>query len=1048
MSTPKLRSPTAAALLVVLTCSSCDCSGAGEEAGQSGVVHIADGEGATNAEPLWPLAPGWLMQGGDEGRYAYTLAALDARVVNGVTVIPLASTTRAQFEFVGVPSEPALYRYLSVDSDGIWFRGQPREGLLEPGALLVPSTVRVGMKWESWIDGEKRVTGEVVSREEMDTIFGRRTVWTLNIFDDRRYWYEGPDLADSPRLTGSKKVMTLAEGLGPITHDIFGTAGYEATLTLPNHIVVPLGDAPPAIEPPVVTLRAVDDKPLVENFLVKRAGAIPQADGSIVVSLSGETISFGESFIGDAEGGGSDGGRWGSFQAYGCGRLRGDAIEAVSVDAPECVPADSLLQMQDGTTHGLPFFAHSGDSVPEAHCPTGSLECIPMVHQFRGLFEKVGVPIALAWSAEGYAAPPGSISIGRYDSQYYVENALSFPDGFEVYPTVLPFLMARPHGHDSSGREFFWTRRHDDGHVSVVDPGAQDHLSGSGRIAFTRLEEVPHTAAEHWVYPAMEVQSTVTAVGANQHFLFGYEGLLRRAHLERDGVSFEPIAQLTAPEDEFLTAAFVVDGEIVAFSQRGFQGADPWYTEDGINRTIPATNGDVYVLRAPVPAATPAARPASVFGIQARPVDRDMRVCWSAGAGAADPATFRLGGVSPAHVIVDDNCVLLVREHVSSQRDLLAPGAWTVEGEVPGAGRVMIAVSPEVWSDQHQNSSGRIHAPGREHVYDRTGVLAYSPAVVGAPLTGGGWISKIAAYGPGMLSVLDKQIPGRVAQDAAGSGLWAYQPAFNDHKVILHGARGSELVVDLEPFVAAKGIGATSYDVWPSPVAGPSKRIGGVLVGDLWARPDGTVVDLPEPVFRSRDAQWTPLAVFEDGGVCGALLDVDDTGLGVSTFTCLAPDGMVRESVPFPTLSNLTPPIPTDGAVWFVFADEAGQPRLQRIDLDTLEVTAEPLAAAVPVDEYGVEGRRVVAYVRHDPIGQTYVLFTAQWGAHVLLRFDDGGPTVVELPELEAMTGASQIDVVAEQDLFVFVLMEVRMGNFDFDALAHRPPDMLRVPTR
>ncbi len=1026
--------PRLAACLALLPLAACGGGESTEGGGGSGVTWLAEGSGPSNAEPLWPVRPGWTMQGHLAGRYAHTYTVLDARTVGGRTVTPLAAAVRGNFEFLGVPSEPAFYRYLAEDAEGLWFFGQPKEGLLDAGALLVPREVKVGMKWTSRVDGDARFTVEVTGRETQETNFGPRTVWTLAIADERRFWYEGPDLADSPRRTGATTVMRFAEGRGPISDNpLFGT-GMTTDGGLADHLVVPLGDAAAPVTAPAAGLRPIGGGARVfENFLPIAAGAYPDpsGDGSTILAVRGFGMFFGQAFAGDMDNGAGGGATSTEDHALRCARLRGDTIEALAATDERCAAADGLLVTRAGETHVLPSFSH-GIPLFEQHCPVGSGSCIPRVHFFRGLLEgDDGRPLALSWSVEGRAAPPGSVSIGRYEPDFYVENTLSYPDGFETWPTVLPFLGIRPHfgaGPASFNKTFWWLRRLDDGHIALADVGG---LSGgdTGRIAFSRLEAIPRAAGEHYAFPAMEVQSAVATPGGHEYFLFGYEGLLRRVHLARDGIELEAVAQLAPPEGDFLSAAFVVGDEVIALSQRDMKGADPWFTEGGIDRTHFTSSGDVYAWRAPLPAAGARARPSPIFGVEAQVFDKDVRVCWAPGGGPADEDSFTLGGAAPAAVIEHGPCVLLVRAAPESHEAPLRPGAWAIEGEVPGAGRVAIALSPDVWRSKHFGK-GWEHPRGFDHA-------GGEPALVGAPLAGGGMVSTLGVFGPGLISGTDENATrggGRAARDAAGHGLWTYRPQWSLHGVsLLH--RDGETVVDLEPYVAAKQLGGTRvYDVWPIPVVG-----GGVLVGDLLVRPDGGVTDLPVPAFRDPgNAQFVPRVALADGTVCASVQDAGDSGHTETMFTCVAPDGTAR-STPHDLAYHPVEPGPwaaTASAAWTAIADEHGALRVMRVDLATLERTD----VALPGVPAGSKAR-----VRHDARGTPYFLFTSEGGTHALFRLEDGGPAPIDVPELALMRGSVDVDVVVDEALFLLVSLNHR-PPLEAESLTDDPPDVLRVP--
>lgn len=149
-------------LAVLVACG----GGGGSDPREGGFEVLAEGTGDANSDTLFPLRSGTVsaFRGGTvrppiefaPGRVGY-------RYYNQANQV---SRTAA----VDAPSE----NWLTENEDGVWFEGSTKGGVLDVPILLVPSTVRVGMRWRT-----SSRTYEVLSRDERETPLGPTTLWTI-----------------------------------------------------------------------------------------------------------------------------------------------------------------------------------------------------------------------------------------------------------------------------------------------------------------------------------------------------------------------------------------------------------------------------------------------------------------------------------------------------------------------------------------------------------------------------------------------------------------------------------------------------------------------------------------------------------------------------------------------------------------------------------------------------------------------------------------------------------------------------------------------------
>lgn len=152
------------AAAVSLSAVACGESGSGV-AGGSDTKWLSEGAGETNAAPLLPFRAG----GRSLGLVSDAVLEEDGRRL-----------LRIQLEQLGpAPSSPFRVELLVGEgAEGIELHGSEGARLSRP-MLLVPKTVRVGMRWRASAPGQPASEFEVAAREEVDTPFGPGVVWGI-----------------------------------------------------------------------------------------------------------------------------------------------------------------------------------------------------------------------------------------------------------------------------------------------------------------------------------------------------------------------------------------------------------------------------------------------------------------------------------------------------------------------------------------------------------------------------------------------------------------------------------------------------------------------------------------------------------------------------------------------------------------------------------------------------------------------------------------------------------------------------------------------------
>jgi len=526
-----------------------------------------------------------------------------------------------------------------------------------------------------------------------------------------------------------------------------------------------------------------------------------------------------------------------------------------------------------------------------------------------------------------------------------------------------------------------------------------------------------------------------------------FAGRLERLHLEDDGVRLEPLGDVDVPDGQLVVGAVIVGDALEVYTQRGFKGVDPWFDRGwygctlcrGVNRAQPPDLGEILRWRAPLPSATPT-RPAPLWGVTATASGHDVRVCWPPGQVEPSLDGWTLGGHAPRAVTPvggEGRCVLLSRD-LAIADNLAANSAWTVEGPIPGAGRVAIATPVQLaFDDVEEDLSVSRHAVP----YASDGLGAYFAGVTaadGARLGAGG----VSDADGGAWPTLDATFYEALAHE----GFHKLQP---DWVTTLPDAAGRGLYVhDQQTLYRWDGAAliALTELVDALPTFDTRCEGGGIIVNDaVYVSPDGDETPVPPGVdaLRSRFR-------LADGSLCGQR-DVSTGTPSIRVMACVDASGTLVDGPELPgEVQELV--FGRDGLVYLlgVTPDDPGFGRLLAFDptaMTLAEVDLEGLGLTLePGDGLGL-GAPTVA-----PDGTPFAVLTAHhlaYGEHLILRFGADGLTPIVRPELRYLANLGPPRLAVDDHFFVLSggrSDEVgRPGADDADAAWFTHPSWLRL---
>lgn len=911
-------------LLVAILILFSSCGGCRTE----GAKILDEGSGAENSAPLWPLHEGYTQVEFAISASTRRISLRAKRERFGEDVLPFATPGKTLGAIAHRPNEPAIMTFLSKGADGILDHGHLRQ-TYEP-ELLLPDKVRVGMKWVSH-DGAREF--EIIDRTERDTLFGPLPVWTLRMYDSRQDFLAFAD-TDPQLQRGSWIDVSFVEGYGPedIAFDFRGTPSPQVAYT-----VVPLEDRP-SPRPERIALESLDDfdAPLV----IENMHAVELAPGLYTLSMHGVGFVF-------SNPGGGVGGMF--FGGWSNASLDYDAqARAISPAARGLGNGLAVLPSSNGEFVGMKT---SGEQpVSEENCgANGELKCPFTV---VGLLENEDGVIEYVLRKNDSTREPGLFLRTRVDNERYLGSVF----GPMRLSSNLIVTASDPEG----GHTFIGTRT--DGLL------ASARWDGSSIAAVSGQTEGTFGA--------------VTRAGSREFYDVSPDGRLARLDIADGLIERVVLGDLEVPEGHFVEGAVVIEDRILVVTNSGFEGVDGVIEDDvRLNLGISPVPGKHHIFTAKLPGKTVAGEHAAA-GIWVEPHQADMLVCWDPAFGESSLEGWRLGGepASAIRVGARGECVLLVRG-ATSRGDRRTQGAYRVEGDVPGAGKVMIGVNRE-WADRGERSwlSRSYYADGATFFRD------------GKYLNRGGYTGPNGAPAVGFLADSGLMLPKSLGPDLVEF----YEipaTACDDLPELVLGEDRSCCLLD-------------GYEVTQTCVAEGDEALlveqGGVL-----AREPAT-----NRLFLSRDGERAEVAggelldevFFMEGDmVCGASMGVSGC-LRAGSFELFSRGELVP--------GDAAPVVASNGVAYGASMD-----RLIRFDLGAMSAEAIAFDALI---EDGVAGERWEVFSLLEASGEVYILFTNTWGTDKRL-FIANGSQLEEFESAEVSLIEGGVKIWVEEELLIFV---------------------------
>ena len=667
---------TRAGIVVVLALAlGSGCGGSGAP----GLTWIADGTGVANDGPLMPLASGTRASG-------YMLE----NVVAGDDGATLRGDT-------------ALYR---EGAEGVFLVGAPYP------QLIVPRTVRVGMKWQTRASADAHTVTHLVSRRAVtETLAGTRPVWTIETY------FADLD-AGVPTALGS---WDYIEGVGPANGDVTvaleQAAGHDET-EVPGVALTPVltvaGGPPLALGDFRMTgLQVVDPGAGAPRTVVMHGMRLSLAGGEYAeverdhcmrwdgaslteaasVAASGEFFHLGPtcpSYSADAA---SDGGLWATEDTV-----------LVSADGVLWLP---VMATGSPLVYGSIWTAYlGGDGLPR-------------------LLSTDGSPGGMRIVLQQLVAPPGTSQLAVDPIGGWVAGSLP--------PRWPPFMIPGP-GLSADQPSF------------IV-------LDDQGRVLHTVLQgddlPVPRV-----VGAAVGARSLGVDADGEHLFVTTLDGMVDRIVSDAAGVRRERLARLDVPADQ-VAVGVVADGDRLLVFTHEASTVEPGY--------LGYDDGTVYAWTAPL-LASPVPEPlAPALGVRADWANSDVRICWPPTDEPLDAATWTIDDVAPAAVIPDPDrsCATLARDTDALASGLsnlfdVPPLGWNrAQGRVPGLGEMLFA-------DSLALSYSAVDGGANYWAF--------------APLAAGGAAGEDTVLVPGLLSALHVRGGSAervtIGVDGRGAGLW------------------------------------------------------------------------------------------------------------------------------------------------------------------------------------------------------------------------------------------------------------------------------------
>lgn len=643
------------------------------------------GTGDASTEPLWPMKVGARFRKGDEEQ---AVARTSDRF--GKRWLLEQATGEAPF-WAGDDgwNQGRPEAFWSVSDEGLVLRARGSQEALVTPILVVPATVRSGMRWRS-LAGD----GSVAAEGRVDGGDVRRTSW-----GDRRFWKVTIDLPDRTDRQASQWVQEFIEGRGPA----------DATFA-----VVPLGETPkdvdfvparvpmkpsgqdiPAMGVQTRSFSAVED-PATGSMEAHMGVLDPNPDGvengPDTVYISGRRMAF----FTDAQGATKPIAPPGSLPIfYKFGPCQDAAATSFDKDGERL----RIPLTEEGTA--LHKWTNPPKWIPGTEKP-GALPQYP-----DGL---AGIVATANGSAQGFVAEDDSL---RGTHPFLMTAWYPYVEYWEVEQgpaskthgdAIVYGPWTRPHGIDDVQRVIALKPLSDDGSVDVV-------LRGNNLLAHARLatwwnsgvysNDITGIARDAgtdgpWID---EVVAVLRPDNTRDIYQVSEDGLIWRLRLTDGVLARHFLGALDVPDGERVVGVVPLAGDSLQVWTE-----DGWSVSTWINAVpyfIASTRLHTYTVSLPEP--TKGEPMPDFLGLSAIPTGRDVLLCLSAGRDLPDGA-WMIGGETARTVRQSPNCLLIVRPWkdvdavgVDGAVPPLVPPvgpAWVLHGSLPQIGEVEILAQP------------------------------------------------------------------------------------------------------------------------------------------------------------------------------------------------------------------------------------------------------------------------------------------------------------------------------------------------------------------
>lgn len=707
-------------LSAVLALAGCSKEDSGSKTGPAAKFEVVEeGSGESNAEPLWPMRPGarWDFQKALEGE---SFESFKAGAVVGITRVTdrfgkpwlleqvTGSESGADMWARGLGwNQGRMEAYWSMDNEGLVLRAYGTNDPLETPLLMIPATVRHGMKWEVRNGDDLLLSGVITGGEERDTEWGKRRVWKVDVTVAERNPHEGEGTVLTPMgdHLPSHWVQEFVEGRGPIGASMAIVPLEDRTYELPKRVAMqPLPKVPK------------EYRGSVESFSVTQDAATGHFEPQMGVTVPG----VGPTQVSKMTASGTSLASWEYF--YGrriCYRTDGNTIEEIDPSVPaanpylpwdwkECQDAAGVVYDAQGLMATRQPFEVDGTS-PE-----------DWFYDFGPGIQIMGLSSIGTFFGNSFYVP-GSKGLARYDG--------TISGG--VYMTEIHEPGTRPGWKEaqnptSAVYEFTlgpWAQQWDVGHMHravALAPEKDRKLD----ILFMGQGVLGHGQLRSGYEPQIENTDDRWTVGDSGLDFHTYDEFVVVTHsdntreiyqVSEDGLIWRVEMKDGALQRTFLVAVEVPEGHQVVGVVPTAQDELQVWTQEGF--TWRGTLGidfvgwsDIYVddvfhhaWKVKIPAdAVPEPPPISgELFLQAS--GRDVLVCGPMG-NQLPLEGWKLGGQEPTVIDIDHRCLLLMRplpvystQPPPPEEAVLIPQeptAWIVEGTLPEVGPVTMQFTP------------------------------------------------------------------------------------------------------------------------------------------------------------------------------------------------------------------------------------------------------------------------------------------------------------------------------------------------------------------